>query len=186
MSFIDLSDYNTIRIISNGSNPVMMVKKIDTSQIFALKKIKNLSFQRHLKILQSTISLFACTHPNILKLIGYTIIQNSPDKPAKTEYTIFLLTDIYEKNLEEVIVKKKEENDFFSSEEIIKIFKFLFDALLYLQNSQIAHRDVKPSNVLVGKNGEIVLGDFTEAFKMSEFCKKVDNVVGKCYFFCLY
>ena len=186
MSFIDLSDYNTIRIISNGSNPVMMVKKIDTSQIFALKKIKNLSFQRHLKILQSTISFFACSHPNILKLIGYTIIQNSPDKPAKTEYTIFLLTDIYEKSLEEVIVKKKNENVFFSWEEILRIFKCLFDALLYLQHSKIAHRDVKPSNMLVGKNGEIVLGDFSEAFKMSEFCKKVDNVVGKYdVFFCL-
>lgn len=36
----------------------------------------------------------------------------------------------------------------------------MVDALGYLHSNQIIHRDIKPENLMLGRNGEIKIGDF--------------------------
>lgn len=36
----------------------------------------------------------------------------------------------------------------------------MVDALMYFHNKRVIHRDIKPENLMLGKNGEIKIGDF--------------------------
>jgi serine/threonine protein kinase len=44
----------------------------------------------------------------------------------------------------------------------------LFRALAYVHCKKILHRDVKPANILIGKNLKLVLADFGSAKEMNE------------------
>ena len=56
----------------------------------------------------------------------------------------------------------------FSLAEIKSIMKQLFDALYFIHNSRILHRDMKSSNILITKNGVLKLADFGLARALSK------------------
>ena len=62
------------------------------------------------------------------------------------------------------ISKRKGENKYYKENELMSIIKQLVSGLVYLQKEKkIAHRDVKPENVIIFKNNIYKLGDFGEA-----------------------
>ena len=61
-----------------------------------------------------------------------------------------------EMSLEELIKKQKEP---LPKTAIIKYLYTLVAGLEYLQNRRIAHRDLKPGNILVDKNGDLKIAD---------------------------
>ena len=62
------------------------------------------------------------------------------------------------------IEERKKKKNYYTEKELITILKQISSALLYLQRvKRIAHRDVKPENILVFNDGIYKLGDFGEA-----------------------
>ena len=56
------------------------------------------------------------------------------------------------------------KNKYYTENELMSILKQLVSGLVYLQKEKkIAHRDVKPENVIIFKNNIYKLGDFGEA-----------------------
>ncbi len=60
------------------------------------------------------------------------------------------------------------EGELMSSEEILRIGRAIASALDFAHAKGVIHRDVKPSNVLLSKDGRVVLGDFGLALDMQE------------------
>ena len=66
------------------------------------------------------------------------------------------------------IKKRAKKNLMYKENEIIIILNQIVDACFYLENEGIAHRDIKPQNILLFENNVFKLADFGEAKKLSE------------------
>ena len=69
-----------------------------------------------------------------------------------TTYVLYVLMDLAEKDWEVEINERRKRKLYYKEEEIISILKQLSNALYFLQKKSIAHRDVKPENILLFKN----------------------------------
>ena len=65
----------------------------------------------------------------------------------------------------------------------IKIYAFqLFRSLLYLDKLNIAHRDIKPQNVLVNENNlKLVMCDFGSAKQLKPGEPNIAYICSRCY-----
>lgn len=177
MSILNISEYTTLGMIARGQNPVLKVRNLYTKKEYALKKVKRLDYSQHLSDFQEILYISSCSHPNIIKILGFSISHSKAQ--GHNEYFINLLMDLMEKNLAEEVLERKKNNNFFSKQELFSLTKKLLDALYFMQiNCKIAHRDIKPENILINKEKEIFLSDFSEAFLSNEMRKTAKTLVG--------
>ena len=85
-------------------------------------------------------------HPNIVPVYDYAEHETRP-------YLVM-------KFIEGDTLKARMDQDPLSAEEIAKIVEAVGSALAYAHRQGVLHRDVKPSNVLLGRDGQIYLADF--------------------------
>ena len=129
------------------------IKKIFSNDIILLKYIK-----KEFELVYET------EHPNILGI--YAIHLKCFDHKA---FSFSVLMDLGETDWEIEINDHYEQNKYYTEKELISILKQLVSGLVYLQKEkEIAHRDVKPENVIIFKNNIYKLGDFGEAKGMKD------------------
>uniref|UniRef100_A0A7S3IZ17 Cyclin-dependent kinase 2 homolog n=1 Tax=Euplotes harpa TaxID=151035 RepID=A0A7S3IZ17_9SPIT len=91
-------------------------------------------------------------HPNIVELkevsVGYR--QNN----------VFLVFDYYETDLANLVDELVSKHEFLQLADIKTIMLKLLKAVEYLHRNEIIHRDLKISNILVSKDGDIRVADF--------------------------
>ena len=132
--------------IKNGKR--YAIKKIFSNDIILLKYIK-----------KEFDLVYEAVHPNILSIYGiYVKCFDS------NTYSISVLMDLGETDWEIEINEHFYKNKYYTENELMSILKQLVSGLVYLQKEKkIAHRDVKPENVIIFKNNIYKLGDFGEA-----------------------
>ena len=99
------------------------------------------------KFIREAKNLSKLDHPNIVKVLESFETNN-------TAY--YVMEYIDGGNLNEYI----EQHNGLSEAESLKYFKEIASALSYMHSHKMLHLDMKPSNVMLRKNGEIVLIDF--------------------------
>lgn len=181
MSIINISDFQILHLIAKGQNPVYRVKSKKTSEDFALKKIRRNEFQHHLIDLQEVLYLIQCDHPYITKVLGFCMSINKTQ--METEYNLCVLMQLMNNTLSDDIKLRESKEVPYTKSEIIKILVQIASALVYLQkNAKLAHRDIKPDNILIDSNGNCYLSDFGECFWPSRFKPKATTLVGSPYY----
>lgn len=132
--------------IKNGKR--YAIKKIFSNDIILLKYIK-----------KEFDLVYEAVHPNILSIYGiYVKCFDS------NTCSISVLMDLGETDWEIEINEHFYKNKYYTENELMSILKQLVSGLVYLQKEKkIAHRDVKPENVIIFKNNIYKLGDFGEA-----------------------
>ena len=132
--------------IKNGKR--YAIKKIFSNDIILLKYIKN-EFDL----------VYEAVHPNILSIYGINVKCFDSNT-----FSISVLMDLGETDWEIEINEHFYKNKYYTENELMSILKQLVSGLVYLQKEKkIAHRDVKPENVIIFKNNIYKLGDFGEA-----------------------
>ena len=63
-------------------------------------------------------------------------------------------------DLSQAIQDQFRSGEYFSEDEILNIFTQICLALKFCHDSKIIHRDIKPDNIFITKNGDVKLGDF--------------------------
>ena len=99
------------------------------------------------KFIREAKNLSKLDHPNIVKVLESFETNN-------TAY--YVMEYIDGGNLNEYI----EQHNGLSEAESLKYFKEIASALSYMHSHKMLHLDMKPSNVMLRKNGEIILIDF--------------------------
>lgn len=97
-------------------------------------------FQREAKVVAKL------EHPNIVPIFDFAEHEGRP-------YLVM-------KYIEGETLKARMSRESLAKHEIIAIVESVGAALSYAHNQGILHRDVKPSNVLLGNDGQIYLADF--------------------------
>jgi len=80
----------------------------------------------------------------------------------------FVMEYIDGKDLSMMLNRYRARRKLMPQDEIIRIGRAVAQALDYAHQQGVVHRDVKPSNVMVAKNGRVVLMDFGLALDMVE------------------
>ena len=95
-----------------------------------------------------------------------------------TTFALYVLMEIALYDWDEEIKNHVNERKHYKEEELINILKQLVSALLFLQQKlRVAHRDIKPQNILVFKNNKYKIADFGEA-KEIKISKQLNTLRG--------
>ena len=98
---------------------------------------------------------FSCDHDSLVPIRGYSIqkIENSPS------YNIYIKLPRMKESLRQVIQRNKQSNTSFQEKDIIVYLYSLLCGVEYLHSKRIAHRDIKPDNILLDYQGKAKLSD---------------------------
>ncbi|GGD65000.1 Stk1 family PASTA domain-containing Ser/Thr kinase [Paenibacillus nasutitermitis] len=113
----------------------------------------------------------ALSHPNVVSI--YDVGQEDDTHYIVMEY-------VEGHNLNEIIQQRAP----LQVEEAVRIAIQICDALEHAHHNQIIHRDIKPHNILIGKNGRVKVTDFGIARAVtSSTITQTGSVMGSVHYF---
>jgi hypothetical protein len=162
----NMDEFTITHKLGEGSYGIIhCLIKDNTQEKYALKKIIAPSISKVNEFVREFELVNLCQHPNILKIYGLNI--NLLDHST---YSIQVLMEKAERDWNKDIKRRKQEEKYYTEKELLFIMKQLTLALLYMKEQlNLAHRDIKPQNVLIFENNIFKLADFGEA-------KEIENM----------
>ena len=155
-----IEEYSLIKQLGEGSyGAVYQVLNSQNRKKFAMKKIIGHNLDEIETFHREFEYVYSCIHRHIIQLIGVSI-----QFLDLMTYSLNVLMENALCDWETDIKNRFPKHLFYNEQELICILKQLVSALYFLQKEKnIAHRDLKPQNILIFKNFLIKLGDFGEA-----------------------
>ncbi|XP_073927823.1 serine/threonine-protein kinase 36 isoform X2 [Castor canadensis] len=162
-----MEKYHVLEMIGEGSfGRVYKGRKKYSAQVVALKFIPKLGrSEKELRNLQREIEIMrGLRHPNIVHMLD----------SFETEKEVVVVTDYAEGELFQIL----EDDGKLPEDQVQAIAAQLVSALYYLHSHRILHRDMKPQNILLAKDGGIKLCDFGFARAMSTNTMVLTSIKG--------
>jgi hypothetical protein len=171
-----IEDYHIVKQLGEGSYGVIYRVVDNNKNPFAMKKL----IAHDLKEVESFHKEFefvsTCKHKNIMKIYGAQISVLD-----FSTFALYVLMEIAAWDWDSDIKKHLQNRNYYKEEELIIILKQLVSALYFMQaKKNLAHRDIKPQNVLVfNDNGvkHFKVADFGEA-KEVKISKQLNTLRG--------
>uniref|UniRef100_A0AAV2JRJ6 non-specific serine/threonine protein kinase n=1 Tax=Knipowitschia caucasica TaxID=637954 RepID=A0AAV2JRJ6_KNICA len=168
------SDYDCIKKIGSGGFGMVFqarrklldkyfAVKIIRCKVKALREVKALSDLNHVNIVRYHTSWTEKTTYQDFSTDSGSSTQSTGDPPEMFLYIEMELCDtnlrvwIDEKNTQNV---KKSRRDIRRREESLKIAQQLISGVEYIHSQTLIHRDLKPDNILFGRDEKVKIGDF--------------------------
>jgi serine/threonine protein kinase len=145
----EIDNYRLIKLLGTGTfGEVYLGENIDDPTLVAIKVLKfELTPTNLKKFLHEARTLFRLKHSNIVPLLDFGVDGE----------TAFLVME-YAANGN--LRQRHSSGSILKPETIITYVDPIAAALQYAHDKRLIHRDVKPANMLLGKNNEILLSDF--------------------------
>ena len=159
------NDYKYLRPIGEGAyGMIYLVENIRNNKQYALKKILCKNLKEILKHKNQLELIFSMNHENIMKI--YNLQFKYLDL---TTYSLYVIMERAIGDWSLDIRKRMITKKYYKESEIINILKQVVSALSYLEEKKIAHRDIKPQNILIFPGKIFKVADLGEA-------KIIDNI----------
>ncbi|XP_023578853.1 serine/threonine-protein kinase 36 isoform X2 [Octodon degus] len=162
-----MEKYHVLEMIGEGSfGRVYKGRKKYSAQVVALKFIPKMGrLEKELRNLQREIEIMqGLRHPNIVHMLD----------SFETDKEVVVVTDYAEGELFQIL----EDDGKLPEDQVQAIAAQLVSALYYLHSHRILHRDMKPQNILLAKDGSIKLCDFGFARAMSTNTMVLTSIKG--------
>lgn len=163
-----LGPYELMEKVGGGrTSNVRRALRADVDGDFAVKvmqKAQFISFTLAKQFRKEVEILMKCDSCRILKLIDF--IEDTAN--------FYLITEFCEGgDLSHFIIQNRYLSDDFAK----LIFRQVIEGLAYLESQGIAHRDVKPENLIIASDGQVRICDFGFAI---DVCDPIPEFSGKC------
>ena len=155
----DENNITYLNPIGQGSYGVIyLVEEKNSKKQYALKRVLCQDIEQILKHKKEFELCYSLNHPNIIKI--HNVLFKYLDM---TTYLLYILMEKAETDWNTEIEKRVKSQNFYSESELINIMKQLVSALYYFQKKNVAHRDIKPQNILICANNIYKITDLGEA-----------------------
>ena len=134
-----------------GTGETFLFKDETTDMFFAIKKYvpkdSRCIDEYYRRFVDEIKILFNISHPNIVRIYNYYLFPKAKTGFLQMEYVEGVSIDQFMLNP----LISNDWND---------IFREVITAFEYLEQNHILHRDIRPSNILINKNGSVKIIDF--------------------------
>ena len=143
-----IDNYHLIRHLGAGAfGDVYLGKHIHDQSLVAVKLLMLLD-EDWKAFVKETSTAFRLKHPHIVQLLSFGV---------GTDDIAYLIMN-YAPN--GTLRDRHPKGSQLPLETVLSYLQPLTSALQYAQDQRVVHRDVKPENVLLGHQGEVLLSDF--------------------------
>jgi serine/threonine protein kinase len=143
-----IDDYRLIRLIGTGSFSEVYLGEHLVDRTLVAVKMLSVNQENWKEFVKEVGTTFRLKHPHIISLLAFGMSTNEIP---------YLVMD-YAPN--GTLRQRHPKGTRLPLDTIISYLSPLAQALQYAHDRRVIHRDVKPENVLIGQNGEILLSDF--------------------------
>ena len=152
--------YEVVSFIGAGSyGYVYKVREpMPLSRILALKvlRLDQFNAKAQANFFQEARRIASMQHPNILPIYNFGQLAENEQPYFVMEFAPRTILDLF---------RQSDGNRRLAfAEELVPYIQQSADALHYVHNKGLVHQDVKPGNLLIGRNGQILLADFGTTF----------------------
>jgi serine/threonine protein kinase len=139
--------YRLVRLLGRGGmSDVYEAIDESTNRDVAVKIVRSSDLEFGRRLAQEARALESFEHPGLIRLLDIGAVDDQP----------FLVMELI---VGQTLAQRLREGPL-SSRETADVGARLADALAYVHQRGVIHRDVKPSNILLSANGDAWLGDF--------------------------
>ncbi|KAK3553985.1 hypothetical protein QTP70_019029 [Hemibagrus guttatus] len=138
--------------------------------ILAAAKVIDTKTEEELEDYMVEIDILAsCDHPNIVKLLDAFYFESK----------LWILIEFCAGGAVDAVMLELERP--LTEPQIRVVCKQSLDALTYLHENKIIHRDLKAGNILVSSDGDVKLADFGVSAKNTRTLQRRDSFIGTPY-----
>ncbi|MBE3559245.1 MAG: protein kinase [Ktedonobacteraceae bacterium] len=151
--------YEVVSFIGTGSyGHVYKVREpAPLSRMLALKvlRLDRFNDKARASFFQEARRIANMQHPNILPVYNFGQLngKNGDGQP-------YLVMEYAPQTISDLFRKADGSRRLAFVEELVPYVQQAAEALRYIHNSGLVHQDVKPGNLLIGRNGQVLLADF--------------------------
>lgn len=158
-----------LRLIGRGNNSEIYLGEHPTvSHPVAVKLLYARKGEREVqRFLTQSVMLSKLDHPHVIHIYDFGLTDNDGVPYLVMSYAA-----------QGTLRQRYPRGSRLPLTEVIGYVKQAADALQYVHEHQLVHRDVKPQNMLLGANGEIVLNDFGTAIASYSLVPNVADFEG--------
>jgi len=144
-----LDRYRLIRLLGqSGSSEVYLAEHREFHTLVAIKMLHRHFADNDLeKFLAQAHSLTQLEHPHIVRVFGFGIENSTP-------YLVMTYAP------DGTLRQRYPRGRHLALETVVSYVKQIADALQYVHERKLIHRDIKPHNMLLGPDNRVLLSDF--------------------------
>ncbi|XP_017323260.1 serine/threonine kinase-like domain-containing protein STKLD1 isoform X2 [Ictalurus punctatus] len=156
-----MENYVVVDVMCPGSFGItFFVEERNSGLEYTLKKVECLDETRANRSLQEALCLIDVNHPNIVRYRELFVLW---DKHITSSMLSMVMDCPYMTTLKIVISSQREQKEKFEDKYLQMFLGQMVDALAYLHNRNILHRNLKPSNILMSSDSVFRICDFGTA-----------------------
>ena len=164
--------------IGEGANAnIYLIKDKKTNKEYAMKKMVCQEFNDLVKIKHKLEIIYSLDHENIMKVkkIQFKCLDF-------TTYAINIVMDKALTDWNNEIKQRAKNNKYYTEKELLNIANQIINGLAFLQQKNIAHRDIKPQNILIFPNKVYKIADLGEMINDIKNFEKQLTIKGSSIF----